>query len=235
MLEALRSRYPELLIENCAGGGNRIDLGLARYTDAGWMDDRTTPSSHVRHNLRGLSSMLPPDYLLSYVMPTEGEALDPHADAALLTRSRMGGVLGLSYNADQVSEGGLVVLEREVAIYKQIRGLIPSGSTVLLTPPAGDPGAAGWELVERVHPGGRAAVVLAYQIDGAHESVVVRPQRLDPDATFDVRSVEHGRLGTYNGRVLMQTGFQLAGSPNTAAHVVLIEPAPVATSLRKRP
>ena len=35
------ARFPDLTIENCSGGGNRLDLGLMRYTDVGWMDDRT--------------------------------------------------------------------------------------------------------------------------------------------------------------------------------------------------
>jgi alpha-galactosidase len=133
LLETLRQRFPELLIENCAGGGNRIDLGLARFTDAGWMDDRTTPSAHVRHNFHGLASMLPPSYLLSYVMAAEGESLDTQGDVALLTRSRMGGVLGLAYSADEVSEGGFVMLEREVAVYKRVRDLVGTDSVVLHT------------------------------------------------------------------------------------------------------
>ena len=52
----LRERYPNLLIENVSGGGNRLDFGMLRYTDAAWMDDRTAPSVHVRHNLEGLSA-----------------------------------------------------------------------------------------------------------------------------------------------------------------------------------
>ena len=235
LLEALRQRFPELLIENCAGGGNRIDLGLARYTDAGWMDDRTTPSAHVRQNFQGLAQMLPPTYLLAYTMSAQDEPLDPQHDFALLTRSRMGGVLGLSYNASELSEAGFVLLEREVAVYKRLRELVGRGSAVLLTPQATPRSRPAWEVVERVHPTGAAAVVLAYQNDAERESVRIVPQRLDPEATFEVRSIEQGRLGTYKGRLLMQDGFELAGSPNTAAHVLLIEPAASAGGSKKRP
>jgi alpha-galactosidase len=65
LLSTLRDRYPGLLIENVSGGGNRLDIGMLRYSDAGWMDDRTAPSVHVRHNLEGLSVVFPPAYLLS--------------------------------------------------------------------------------------------------------------------------------------------------------------------------
>src|SRR5262249_16154349 len=53
MLQAIRTRYPDLIIENVAGGGRRLDLGMLRYTDVAWMDDRSAPSVHVRHNLEG--------------------------------------------------------------------------------------------------------------------------------------------------------------------------------------
>ena len=65
VLQALRDRYPNLLIENVSDGGSRIDFGWLRYSDATWMDDRTQPSAHVRHNLEGLSTVFPPAYLLS--------------------------------------------------------------------------------------------------------------------------------------------------------------------------
>ena len=57
VLAQLRARYPELLIENVSGGGNRLDLGMMRYSDVGWMDDRSAPSVHVRHILGGLSAI----------------------------------------------------------------------------------------------------------------------------------------------------------------------------------
>jgi len=60
LLSALRDRYPDLLIENVSGGGNRLDIGMLRYTDVAWMDDRTAPSVHVRHNIEGLTAVFPP-------------------------------------------------------------------------------------------------------------------------------------------------------------------------------
>ena len=57
ILAELRDRYPSMDVENSAGGGNRLSLGMLGYTDAGWMDDHSAPSIHVRHNIGGLSAM----------------------------------------------------------------------------------------------------------------------------------------------------------------------------------
>ena len=50
----------DMLIENVSGGGNRLDYGMLAFSDVGWMDDRTAPSSLVRHNIEGLTLAFPP-------------------------------------------------------------------------------------------------------------------------------------------------------------------------------
>ena len=97
LLAELRAKYPNLLIENVSGGGNRLDLGMAQYTDTAWMDDRTTPSVNVRHNAEGLSAVFPPAYLLSFLTDHDGEPLHDAADMPLYVRSRMAGALRLCF------------------------------------------------------------------------------------------------------------------------------------------
>lgn len=238
LLEALRARFPNLLIENCAGGANRIDLGLARYADVAWMDDRTTPSAHVRQNAEALSTVLPPSFLLAYAMAGADEPLDAEGDLRLLTRSRMGGVLGLSYRAHTLGEGTVAELAREVEVYKRIRDLVGNGSAVVLSEPMTASRRPAWELVQHTASGRNAAVVLAYQ--NVHEQPTVRivPRRLDPSITYAVSTIDLGPVGTFPGSVLVRDGFELRGSPNTAARVVLIEPvgtSAVVPARAKRP
>ena len=76
VLAQLRARYPDLLIENVSGGGNRLDFGMLRYSDVGWMDDRSAPSVHVRHIVEGLGVVFPPAYLLSFVMHHDDEPIN---------------------------------------------------------------------------------------------------------------------------------------------------------------
>src|SRR5207248_516487 len=116
VLEALRAQYPDLLIENVSGGGNRLDFGMLRYTDVAWMDDRTTPSVHVRHNLEGLAAAFPPAYLLSFVTDQVGEPLHDAPDLPLYVRSRMGGALGLCFRTADLSADDGVDLGKEIEI-----------------------------------------------------------------------------------------------------------------------
>src|SRR5262249_12054162 len=121
IFSTLRQTYPDLLIENVSGGGNRLDLGMMRYTDVAWMDDRTAPSVHVRHNMEGLSTVFPPAYLLSFLTDHDTEPIHDGPDLTLYVRSRMTGALGLCFRSAELSEGEAATLAREIALYKSVR------------------------------------------------------------------------------------------------------------------
>jgi alpha-galactosidase len=63
LLDALRSRFPETIIENCASGGRRIDLETLRRSHTDWISDHTQAESIIRYNLHGASRWLPANHL----------------------------------------------------------------------------------------------------------------------------------------------------------------------------
>ena len=46
---------------------------MLAFSDTAWMDDRSSSAPHVRHNLEGLSTIMPPSTLLSFVFGNEWE------------------------------------------------------------------------------------------------------------------------------------------------------------------
>ena len=122
MLDTLRQKYPQLVIENCSSGGNRMDFGMLRYTDAAWMDDRTAPSVHVRHNIDGLSLIFPPAYLLSFVTNLFPEPLRDSPDLSLYVRSRMARrSWALSISRPRCRTMISTRSRTEIALYKSLR------------------------------------------------------------------------------------------------------------------
>ena len=222
VLAALRERYPDLLIENVSGGGNRLDFGMVRYTDVAWMDDRTAPSVHVRHNLEGLSTAFPPAYLLSFVTNQAGEPLHDAPDLSLYFRSRMGGALGLCFLTRDLSQDDRALIGREIAIYKNVRATLSVAAGALLTSQAAIDDGPVWDVLQATAPEGEAIVVFAYQSDDGTETLNVKPITLQPDATYVVESVDTGALGTAVGADLMANGIEIVKSPNTAAHMLTL-------------
>ena len=222
VLDTLRAQYPNLTIENVSGGGNRLDFGMLRYTDVAWMDDRTTPSVHVRHNLEGLAAAFPPAYLLSFVTDHVAEPLHDAPDLALYVRSRMAGALGLCFRTADLSAEDGGDLGKEIEIYKNVRATLSVASGALLTPQAAATDGPDWDVLQAASPDGDAIVVYAYQGDDATDTFNVRLADLQPDATYSVRSVDLGLIGTATGADLMTAGVDVVQSSNTAAHILVV-------------
>ena len=222
ILTQLRSQYPDLLIENVSGGGNRLDFGMLSYTDVGWMDDRSSPSSQVRHNLEGLTFAFPPAYLLSFVVDSDSESIDGNGDPAHVMRSRMPGVLGLSYQASEVAGDELNSMIREIGVYKSLRSTTSGSHSTLLSDqaPVSD---TGWDVLQELSPDGLSLVVFAFKASNDYGRVVVRPRGLDPAAIYAVTSIDDGPLGATTGTSLMTDGIELFHmSGSSLAHVLVL-------------
>ncbi len=234
VLAALRERFPWLLIENCSGGGNRLDLGLMRYTDAGWMDDRTSPSAHVRHNLQGLTTFLPPAYLLSYLLHHADEPMHDAADLSLYARSRMPGVFGLSFPPDSLDETDLGRLRIETDRWKALRSLQQTASAVLVSPQVLGPQSGPWDGTLLVSPGLDQAVLYAFQNDGEVPAVNMRMRGLDRTFEYAVRSDRDGDLGVMTGASLMDDGLELFAAESTGAHLLTFSRLTAQEARRRR-
>ena len=221
ILDELRRRYPDLLIENVSGGGARLDFGMMAFTDTAWMDDRTSPASHVRHNLEGLTFAFPPAYLLSFLIDADGEPIAGADDLPLLTRSRGAGILGLTYRTETIDDDTASLLKQQIAEYKTYRDIITQSNATLLTDQA-PVDSNSWDVLQEVTDDARSALMFGFKGDGQDGRLVVRPRGLLPDATYDVRSLDVGPLGASRGDLLMQDGIELVHSGGSRAHVLVL-------------
>jgi alpha-galactosidase len=222
MLDALRQRYPAMLIENCSSGGNRLDFGIVRYTDVAWMSDLTAPSVRVRHDLEGLSEIFPPAYLLSFVINLGWEPLHNSPDLALYARSRMPGVFGLSIRSFGLSDDDVSALAAQIAFDKRRRRVITSASATLLTNQATDDETA-WDVLQETGTDG-SLVIFAFAGVDAPTTVTVKPVNLSASASYQVTFIDGSARGVFSAADLDSNGLTLTRSPTTAAQILLLVP-----------
>jgi alpha-galactosidase len=223
ILDELRRRYPDLLIENVSGGGARLDFGMMAFTDTAWMDDRTSPAAHVRHNLEGLTFAFPPAYLLSFLIDADGEPIAGAEDLPLLVRSRGAGILGLTYRTDLMDDGTAALLKQQIAEYKSYRDIIAQSNATLLSAQA-PVDANSWDVLQEVSDDARSALIFGFKGDASDGRLIVRPRGLLPDATYEVRSVDVGPLGELRGDLLMQDGIELMHTAGSSrAHLLILK------------
>jgi alpha-galactosidase len=221
ILAELRRQFPDLVIENVSGGGNRMDFGMLAYSDVGWMDDRTAPAAHVRHNLEGLTFAFPPAYLLSFVIDGDGEPIASGYDLAMYVRSRMPGTLGLTYRSDNIDAATGEALAQHIQQYKVVRDIVADANATLLSAqaPVGD---GTWDVLQEVKTGGGSAVIFAFKDNDEDGRILVRPRGLIADLTYTVESLDAGVIGTARGDELMQDGVEIVHSGTSRAHVLVL-------------
>ena len=133
----------------------------------------------------------------------------------------MGGALGLCFLTGELSEADAAQINHEIDIYKNVRATLSVAAGALLSEQAAATNGPDWDVLQASAPGGGAIVVYAYQSDEATDTINVRPGDLQPAATYVVRSVDLGSLGTATGADLMTNGVDVIQSPNTAAHILV--------------
>ncbi len=69
LLGRLTDKYPEVLFENCASGGNRFDLGMLSFMAQGWVSDMCDPIGRLPI-IGGASYLFPMDVLAAYIGPS---------------------------------------------------------------------------------------------------------------------------------------------------------------------
>lgn len=231
----LRARYPDMEIEDCASGANRLSLDMLMYSDASWLSDRTAPSDRVRHNLEGLLDIFPAPYLLTFAISTEAEPMADDGDGVhdfpSLMRSRMPGALGLSMPTGDMSEGSRQSLTRQIDLYKRVRPILLDSVSFALGPQQvslPDAPWSGWDVIEHVSTTSGDAVLMAFETADAPSSALVRPKGLKPDVMYQVESADYGDLGAVSGSDLMVKGIEIAVSDLTRSHVLILHAPPAA-------
>jgi alpha-galactosidase len=227
VLDQLRQVFPDLDIENCSSGGNRMSLDLLAYSENGWMDDNTSSSGLVRHNLEGLSTLFPPSYLQAFAISSLEEPIseDPSFDLLRMLRSRMAGSFTGAWRVSEISGGSQALIARQVSLYKAIRPVLDGASTILLQPQylsTPDQAFSGWDVMEQVVGTTGDALIFAFETADAPDGILLTPKALRPDATYDVESADYGALGSATGSDLMSSGISVSKSPLTRSHILVL-------------
>lgn len=97
------SKYPNVLFENCASGGNRVDLGMLSYMAQGWLSDMSEPIGRLPI-VTGASYLYPQNTMASYIgpVPSHQNARNP----SLKLRGEVGffcAARGLSINQADIT------------------------------------------------------------------------------------------------------------------------------------
>ena len=123
LYEKILAKYPELLIESCAGGGGRFDPGLLYYAPQTWTSDDTDAVERLKIQY-GTSMVYPLSSIGSHVSAV------PNHQVARMTSLKMRGdvadfgTFGYELDSTKLSEVEKEIVREQVAQVKRWQPLI---------------------------------------------------------------------------------------------------------------
>ena len=216
VLQRIRQKYPDVVIQDCASGGGRANYGLLPYFDEFWTSDNTDALQRV-YIQWGTSLFFPANAMACHInhcpyWNTGGRVIPVkfRCDVA------MSGRLGIELQPKDMTDEERQQCTRCFQNYKQLRPIVQTGDLYRLVSPYDRKGVASLMYVDE---GRTQGTLFVYKIDNYYNQPLprIRLAGLDPDATYTLTE-KNVRVGQqpcslsgkrFTGRFLMEVGIEV--------------------------
>ena len=202
ILEAVTSRFPDVLFESCAGGGGRFDFGMMHYMPQAWCSDDTDAFMRCRIQY-GTSMAFPVSTMGSHVSAVPNHQTGRSTPLATRAAVAMGGTYGYELDLTKLPEEELDEIRRLNEKVKALQPLLLYGEFYRLRSPFEGNETAFMSVSEDRR---EAVVTHVYGPAEPNRQSVLLPLR-GLDAEKNYRDVESGRV--YGGDELMTHGLTI--------------------------
>ncbi len=222
LLDRVRAAFPEVVLENCSSGGQRIDLGMARHTHISFLSDPDWPE-HALQVFWGATTLLAPNVCLHWSFsqwrPGNGlpqQNFDPH-DPKLTprqfdyyTRIGMLGAFGVSQKLVDLPAWVAHRLMYHVRIYKeQVRRFVLKGDLIRLTDqPRRDGSGDRWCAFQ--YNLNDEHLLFVFRLPGAEAERAIKLHDLAADQVYQIKTLDGAARDPLTGRDLMEQGIGFA-------------------------
>ena len=186
VLERIRQKYPDVVIQDCASGGGRANYGLLPYYDEFWVSDNTDALQRV-YIQWGTSLFFPANAMACHINHcpywNTGGRMIPikfRCDVA------MSGRLGIELQPKDMTDEERQQCTTCFTDYKELRQTVQTGDLYRLVDPYNRKGVAS---LMYVNDSQSQAVVFAYKVDNYYNQPLprIRLQGLDPARTYTLK------------------------------------------------
>ncbi|MDR1262238.1 MAG: alpha-galactosidase [Oscillospiraceae bacterium] len=203
VLEAITSRFPNVLFESCSGGGGRFDPGILHYMPQTWTSDDTDPVERLKIQY-GTSYAYPPSSICAHVSASPNHQTGRSTSMKMRCDAALGWNFGFELDLGKLDPDDLDVTRDQVERVKELRGFFQTARFTRLQSPFDSQAIsdAAWQWVSEDR---RKVVLCAFQ-------PVVRPnpaprrvklKGLNADNLYR----EQGGGRVFDGAALMYAGF----------------------------
>ena len=211
VMERIRAKYPDVLIQACASGGGRVEYGALKYFDEVWTSDNTEALSRARIQY-GTSLFYPAVVMGSHVSATPNHQTGNITPIKFRFDMACAGRLGMELQPRQMTDEERQFARRAIASYKEYRDIVMQGDLYRIGTPYDKSGCYGLMYVSKDR---KQAVLFTYSLRYQGRSLIpkFRLQGLDPKTGYTIRelNVDKSRNWfdgkTFSGEMLSNAGI----------------------------
>jgi alpha-galactosidase len=225
LYDRIGARYPDMLMENCSGGGGRTDLGLVSRFHYTWVTDWQLAPRTLRI-VNGMSMALPPER----IDRNAGVGQDGHqrADLDFQLRACMFGHLTLTGIYPLAGDSNPDAVERirhHVAVYKEfIRSFISSCRMFHHTPVLKTREPQGWAVLEQAADDQSRAVVGLFRLAGpADDTYLLRLRGVAAGRRYKLTFDNSGQMTEVDGASLLYGGLPIRLARSLTSELIMVE------------
>lgn len=218
VLKRVKTKYPNLPMMLCSGGGGRSDYEALKYFTEFWPSDNTDGVERIFIQW-GYGHFFPSKSMAAHVTSWGKQPVKFRTDVAMMCK------LGFDILINEMTEAEQEYCQTAVKNFKRLENVILDGDLYRLVSPYETDHAA----VMYVNEQKNKSVLFTYDIHPRYAENVkpVRLQGLDPDAQYEVQEINllpgtnpvrfSGK--TVSGDFLMKVGLPVLSSRHTTSHV----------------
>ena len=224
MYQNLKKRFPNVIFENCAGGGGRTDLGQMKAFHHTWVSDwQKMPHSVMITN--GMTMALPPervDRLFAGMGCHSYGAFDAHMRNTMLGHMSINVVAPAATYANPVQ---MEFVQHSIQLYKDfIRPILPTCKVFHHTPEVYKAMEEGSMVIELASPDGTKGVLGAFTLSETNNKTIkVRLRGVDVSRNYRVMLDNSRQSFEISGRSLHMDGLVLDIAASLSSELVTYE------------
>ena len=207
----VRERFPNLILENCSGGGGRTDLGMLEHMHYTWFSDYVLAPRTIRMQ-NGMMLALAPEVLARVTgVVMNGHLSGGDIDLQMRMNILLGNpcLSGLWPTPEDANAAAAERITRAVAFFKEhVRPMIATCKVYHHTPEIRQQFPEGWCVLEYAAPDASKAIVGAFRLAGAGETErVIKFRGLSRQKQYRVWFDNNDEWIDVPGRELVERGI----------------------------
>lgn len=201
--ERLVTQFPNLLLENCSGGGARFDPGMLYYSPQIWCSDDTDAIERLRIQ-EGTALIYPLSAIGAHVSDCPNHTVGRITPFELRGHVALAGTFGYELDITKISQEERDMIPKQVALYHRYHNLISEGDYYRLASFSENGEFDCWEVASK--DGSEVLITFVQVLNRPnYHSRRVQLQGLDSMARYRVEETDT----VYGGDILMYAGMPI--------------------------